>query len=107
MASRESFAFLFDIFLLLSTHNFGPWFKSIRRYSPFILCYHTIQDWRRRFFILKGSRLFFAKNPHDLPHGMIDLSRCTTVKSADLKAHKKHSFEISTPETTFLLYAGE
>jgi hypothetical protein len=38
---------------------------------------------------------------------MIDLSRCTTVKSADLKAHKKHSFEISTPETTFLLYAGE
>ena len=38
---------------------------------------------------------------------MIDLSRCTTVKSADLKAHKKHSFEISTPETTYLLYAGE
>jgi len=38
---------------------------------------------------------------------MIDLSRCTTVKSADLKAHKKHSFEISTPDTTYLLYAGE
>jgi hypothetical protein len=38
---------------------------------------------------------------------MIDLSRCTTVKSADLKAHKKHSFEISTPETTYLLYAGK
>ncbi len=65
------------------------------------------KDWRRRFFILKGARLFFAKSPHDAPHGMIDLSRCTTVKSADLKAHKKHSFEISTPETTYLLYAGE
>lgn len=38
---------------------------------------------------------------------MIDLSRCTTVKSADLKAHKKHSFEVSTPDTTYLLYAGE
>lgn len=38
---------------------------------------------------------------------MIDLSRCTTVKSADLKSHKKHSFEISTPETTYLLYAGK
>lgn len=38
---------------------------------------------------------------------MIDLSRCTTVKSADLKAHKKNSFEISTPDTTYLLYAGE
>ena len=65
------------------------------------------QDWRRRFFILKGSRLFFAKTPYEAPHGMIDLSRCTTVKSADLKSHKKHSFEISTPETTYLLYAGE
>ncbi|KAL7489191.1 hypothetical protein ACHAW6_014761 [Cyclotella cf. meneghiniana] len=66
-----------------------------------------LRDWRRRFFILKGSRLFFAKTPYEAPHGMIDLSRCTTVKSADLKAHKKHSFEISTPETTYLLYADD
>lgn len=66
-----------------------------------------LRDWRRRYFILKGARLFFAKTPHDSPHGMIDLSRCTTVKSADLKAHKKHSFEISTPETTYLLYADD
>mmetsp|Transcript_19663 Transcript_19663/g.41263 ORF Transcript_19663/g.41263 Transcript_19663/m.41263 type:complete len:105 (+) Transcript_19663:69-383(+) len=66
-----------------------------------------LRDWRRRYFILKGSRLFFAKTPHEAPHGMIDLSRCTTVKSADLKSHKKHSFEISTPDTTYLLYAGE
>mmetsp|Transcript_47438 Transcript_47438/g.70574 ORF Transcript_47438/g.70574 Transcript_47438/m.70574 type:complete len:101 (-) Transcript_47438:180-482(-) len=36
---------------------------------------------------------------------MIDLSLCTTVKSADLKSKKRNSFEISTPETTFLLYA--
>lgn len=36
---------------------------------------------------------------------MIDLSQCTTVKSADLKSKKRNSFEISTPETTFLLYA--
>jgi len=66
-----------------------------------------LRDWRRRFFILKGARLFFAKTPYEAPHGMIDLSRCTTVKSADLKAHKKHSFEISTPETTYLLYADD
>ncbi|KAL7550052.1 hypothetical protein ACHAWF_013292 [Thalassiosira exigua] len=66
-----------------------------------------LRDWRRRFFILKGSRLFFAKTPYEAPHGMIDLSRCTTVKSADLKSHKKHSFEISTPETTYLLYADD
>jgi PH domain len=36
---------------------------------------------------------------------MIDLSQCTTVKSADLKSKKRNSFEVSTPETTFLLYA--
>ena len=36
---------------------------------------------------------------------MIDLALCTTVKSADLKARKRNSFEISTPETTYLLYA--
>jgi hypothetical protein len=36
---------------------------------------------------------------------MIDLAHCTTVKSADLKSGKRHSFEISTPELTYLLYA--
>ena len=36
---------------------------------------------------------------------MIDLSTCTTVKSADLKSHKRNSFEISTAETTYLIYA--
>jgi hypothetical protein len=63
------------------------------------------QDWRRRYFFLKGSKLFFGKNEWGSPHGMIDLAHCTTVKSADLKSRKRHSFEISTPETTFLLYA--
>jgi hypothetical protein len=63
------------------------------------------KDWRRRYFILKGSKLFFAKTDYSVAHGMIDLSQCTTVKSADLKSHKRNSFEISTPDTTFLLYA--
>lgn len=36
---------------------------------------------------------------------MMDLSICTTVKSADLKSGKRHSFEISTPDTCYLLYA--
>jgi hypothetical protein len=54
---------------------------------------------------LKGSKLFFGKNEYSSPHGLIDLADCTTVKSADLKSKKRHSFEISTPEMTFLLYA--
>lgn len=73
-----------------------------------LLHYTTIynaQDWRRRYFLLKGSRLFYAKNEWSPAHGMIDLAHCTTVKSADLKARMRHSFEISTPEITFLLYA--
>jgi hypothetical protein len=27
------------------------------------LCYASMQDWRRRYFILKGSKLFFSKSP--------------------------------------------
>lgn len=64
-----------------------------------------LKDWRRRYFLLKGSKLFFGKNEYSPPHGMIDLAHCTTVKSADLKSKKRHSFEISTPELTYLLYA--
>mmetsp|Transcript_22517 Transcript_22517/g.31755 ORF Transcript_22517/g.31755 Transcript_22517/m.31755 type:complete len:166 (+) Transcript_22517:149-646(+) len=64
-----------------------------------------LKDWRRRYFILKGSKLFFSKNEYSSPHGMIDLAQCTTVKSADLKSSKRFSFEISTPETTYLLFA--
>ena len=64
-----------------------------------------LKDWRRRYFILKGNKLFFAKNEYQAPHGMIDLAHCTTVKSADWKSKKRHSFEISTPEITYLLYA--
>lgn len=36
---------------------------------------------------------------------MIDLAHCMTVKSAELKAKKKHALEVSTPETTFLMFA--
>jgi hypothetical protein len=64
-----------------------------------------LKDWRRRYFILKGSKLFFAKSESGAPHGMIDLATCTTVKSAEMKAQKRNALEVSTPETTFLMYA--
>lgn len=64
-----------------------------------------MQEWRRRYFVLQGSKLFFCKNAMSGPHGMMDLATCTTVKSADLKSGKRHSFEISTAETCYLLYA--
>jgi len=64
-----------------------------------------IRDWRKRYFILKGSKLFFAKGPSTAPHGMVDLSKCLTVKSADIKTRRKYSMEVSTAETTFFMVA--
>ena len=59
----------------------------------------------RRYFLLVGSKLFFASAENTAPHGMIDLSKCQTVKSAEIKANKKFAFEVSTQETTFYMYA--
>lgn len=38
------------------------------------------------YFRIPGDKLFFAKSQHSAPHGMIDLSHCQTVKSAEFKA---------------------
>lgn len=64
-----------------------------------------LKDWRRRYFILCGSKLFFAKDPYAAPHGMMDLGTATTVKSADIKSGKNNSFEISTHEHMYFMYA--
>lgn len=64
--------------------------------------------WRRgerRYFILKGSRLFFARSETAAPHGVIDLSNCMTVKSAEMKVRKKNAIEVSTVDTTYFMYA--
>eukprot|EP00968_Pinguiococcus_pyrenoidosus_P014858 scaffold1355_cov268-Pinguiococcus_pyrenoidosus.AAC.40 len=53
-----------------------------------------LKDWRRRFFILKGNKLFFARTESEEPHGMIDLSTCMTVKSAELKAKRRNALEV-------------
>ncbi len=39
-------------------------------------------------------------------HGTIDLSECLTVKSADEKTEKPHSFEVATPDQVFYMYAA-
>lgn len=64
-----------------------------------------MKDWRRRYFILKGAKLFFAKSETGAPHGMIDLSTCMTVKSAELKAGKKNAIDVSTRGQTYYMYA--
>lgn len=37
---------------------------------------------------------------------MVDLKDCLTVKSAEEKTGKAHSFEVATPSETFYMYAG-
>jgi hypothetical protein len=80
----------------ISSPNFEGWLTKQSAW---------LKDWRRRYFLLKGSKLYFSKSPSQSPHGIIDLSQCMTVKSAELKAGKKHAIEVSTLETTFFMYA--
>lgn len=69
-----------------------------------------LHEWRRRYFKLyvsksSGPRLYFAKSPTEAPHGVIDLRGCLTVKSADDKTGKQHSFEVATSEQVYWMYA--
>lgn len=51
------------------------------------------------------NKLFFYKSQGDEPHGVIDLTLCLTVKSAEEKTGKPHSLEVATPDETFYMYA--
>jgi hypothetical protein len=56
-------------------------------------------------FHFEGIQIVFARGEFSAPHGMIDLSTCMTVKSAELKAGKKNAIEVSTKEQTFYMFA--
>lgn len=64
-----------------------------------------VREWRSRFFILKGNKIYFSKHPDQPYHGVIDLKDCISVKSADSVTKKPHSFEIKTPNTAYYLFA--
>lgn len=64
-----------------------------------------LKEWRKRYFRLIGNKLYFSKDMGDQPHGFVDLKDCLTVKSAEEKTGKAHSFEVATPEETFYMYA--
>lgn len=51
------------------------------------------------------SAMHVVQNESLAPHGMIDLATCMTVKSAEQKAQKRFALEVSTPDTTYLMYA--
>jgi hypothetical protein len=63
-------------------------------------------EWRRRYFVLKGTKLYFAKEKGAAPHGVIDLKGCFSLKSAEDVAKKPNCFEVGVAEGTFYLYAS-
>jgi len=65
-----------------------------------------LSQWRKRYFQLKGNKLYFSKKEGVDPHGTIDLEKCVTVKSAEEVTDKRYSFEVATPESRFYMYAS-
>ncbi|CAH0485799.1 hypothetical protein KXD40_008818 [Peronospora effusa] len=64
-----------------------------------------LKEWRKRYFVLKGNKLYFCRTQGEPAHGLIDLADCLTVKSAEEKTNKRFCFEVATPDSTFYMYA--
>mmetsp|Transcript_18620 Transcript_18620/g.31217 ORF Transcript_18620/g.31217 Transcript_18620/m.31217 type:complete len:164 (+) Transcript_18620:413-904(+) len=63
-------------------------------------------EWRKRYMILKGSKLFFAADETAAPHGMIDLIDCISIKSAETKAKRRYALEIELNNESYVMAAG-
>lgn len=68
-----------------------------------------IKTWRRRWFILKAGKIFWFKSeqidPTSVPRGVIDVSKCLSVKGAEDTINKPCAFEISTHVDTMYFIA--
>eukprot|EP00270_Netrium_digitus_P022116 TRINITY_DN978_c0_g1_i1.p1 TRINITY_DN978_c0_g1~~TRINITY_DN978_c0_g1_i1.p1 ORF type:complete len:140 (+),score=20.87 TRINITY_DN978_c0_g1_i1:251-670(+) len=68
-----------------------------------------IKTWRRRWFVLKGGKIFWFKEqnvtPQSKPRGVIDVSRCLTIKGAEDILNRPHAFELSTNADTMFFIA--
>lgn len=80
-----------------------------------IVCLRMGPDWRRRYFILLGTKLFFAKDDQSTPHGLIDLADCPPkrhfsdpdpIRSADDDVGREFAIAIVTREATYQLIAS-
>ena len=68
-----------------------------------------IKTWRRRWFVLKGGKIFWFKydgvDAQSEPRGAIDVSRCLSVKGAEDAINKQYAFEVSTNFETMYFIA--
>lgn len=65
-----------------------------------------LKEWRKRYFMLKSNKLYFSVHKNETHHGMIDLTDCLRIKSAEEMTNQPNCFEIVTPETTYYMYAN-
>ena len=63
-----------------------------------------IKTWRRRWFVLKEGKMFWFLDQNvtaaSQTRGVIDLSKCLSVKGAEDVINRAHSFELSSREDT-------
>ena len=64
-----------------------------------------LKEWRRRYFVLKDSKLFFFKDEYSSPHGMVDLSNDAIVRDTYIDGGKEFGFEIKTKDEHFEMHA--
>jgi hypothetical protein len=59
-----------------------------------------IKTWRQRWFVLKQGKLFLFKDSvislASVPHDVIPITSCLTVKGAEDVLNRPYAFELST-----------
>ena len=58
-------------------------------------------EWRNRYFLLIGARLFYAKDETTTPHGLIDLLDCISIKAVNNNVEKGYMIEIKLKAKSF------
>jgi len=79
------------------------------RAPPLVGVGEYIKTWRRRWFVLKGGKMFWFKTeevlPSSIPRGVIEVSKCLSIKGAEDVVRRPHAFELSTTEDVMFFLA--
>ena len=69
----------------------------------------VVKTWRRRWFVLKDGKLFWfadaAVTSSSQTRGVVDVSRCLSVKGAEDTLNRQHAFELSSRTDTVYFVA--
>eukprot|EP01026_Neomeris_dumetosa_P049479 TRINITY_DN4316_c0_g1_i1.p2 TRINITY_DN4316_c0_g1~~TRINITY_DN4316_c0_g1_i1.p2 ORF type:complete len:137 (-),score=20.36 TRINITY_DN4316_c0_g1_i1:245-655(-) len=68
-----------------------------------------IKTWRRRFFVLKQGKIFWFKTnvlqADSIPRGVIEVSKCLSIKGAEEIINREFAFEVVTVEDSMYFIA--